>query len=199
MPSFEYVLREPATKEDILTQLREMHRASMSFWNGFSTDAFFAPVGNGWSPAGNVRHLNKALQPLIQGLKLPRLVPRVLFGKSHEPSRSYAVVRDTYLAILGQGAGAGKFGPEPFQPQCDAEAQRAKLMAKHEAIAKSLTAAIEGWSEEDLDHYRFPHPLLGKMTVREMLFFTVYHNTHHPRSVATRLVEASRAKSESPA
>ena len=42
-------------------------------------------------------------------------------------------------------------------------------------------------SQADLDRYRLPHPLLGKLTVREMLFFTVYHNYHHVRSVADRL------------
>jgi hypothetical protein len=34
--------------------------------------------------------------------------------------------------------------------------------------------------------YRLPHPLLGKLTVREMLFFTVYHNAHHLDQVASR-------------
>jgi hypothetical protein len=24
-----------------------------------------------------------------------------------------------------------------------------------------------------------PHPLLGKLTIREMLYFTVYHGEHH--------------------
>ena len=31
----------------------------------------------------------------------------------------------------------------------------------------------------DLDAVLLPHPLLGKLTVREMLFFTVYHVQHH--------------------
>jgi hypothetical protein len=35
------------------------------------------------------------------------------------------------------------------------------------------------WSEDDLDNHRLPHPLLGKLTVREMLFFTLYHIQHH--------------------
>jgi hypothetical protein len=31
-----------------------------------------------------------------------------------------------------------------------------------------------------------PHPLLGKLTVREMLLFTLYHNLHHVQNVARR-------------
>jgi len=33
--------------------------------------------------------------------------------------------------------------------------------------------------EDDLDRVMLPHPLLGKLTLREMLFFTIYHVEHH--------------------
>ncbi|MCB9182399.1 MAG: DinB family protein [Flavobacteriales bacterium] len=35
------------------------------------------------------------------------------------------------------------------------------------------------WSESDLERYLLPHPLLGKLTLREMLYFTLYHVQHH--------------------
>jgi uncharacterized damage-inducible protein DinB len=38
-----------------------------------------------------------------------------------------------------------------------------------------------------LDRLRLPHPALGKLTVREMLFFTIYHNIHHVENVVRRL------------
>jgi hypothetical protein len=28
-----------------------------------------------------------------------------------------------------------------------------------------------------------PHPLLGKLTLREMLYFTAYHADHHRHSI----------------
>ena len=33
--------------------------------------------------------------------------------------------------------------------------------------------------EKDLDFYVLPHPLIGKLTLREMLFFCIYHVQHH--------------------
>jgi hypothetical protein len=66
-------------------------------------------------------------------------------------------------------------------------------MATREVLANQLASSIGRWREEDLDYYRLPHPLLGKLTVREMLFFTVYHNYHHPRSLALRLLDAREA------
>ena len=42
-----------------------------------------------------------------------------------------------------------------------------------------LIAALNHWSEDDLDTYVLPHPALSKTTIREMCFFTIYHNQLH--------------------
>jgi hypothetical protein len=187
MSIFNFAIREPSSKEDILAQLRALHQASTAFWNEFSTAEFFAPVGTGWSPAGNVRHLNKAVQPLARALRLPHFLPRILFGKPGKPSRTFGELRDSYLTTLSKGGGAGSFAPEPEVSLDKSETARSKLMTKREELSQSLLTAIERWSDGDLDRYQFPHPLLGKLTVREMLFFTLYHNYHHPQSVSRRL------------
>ena len=44
-----------------------------------------------------------------------------------------------------------------------------------------MVAAAEKWDEKELDEYYLPHPILGKLTVREILFFTIYHNLRHAR------------------
>jgi hypothetical protein len=38
---------------------------------------------------------------------------------------------------------------------------------------------MDKFSEAQLDEYVLPHPILGKLTIREMLYFTIYHATHH--------------------
>lgn len=50
-----------------------------------------------------------------------------------------------------------------------------------------MRTALEGWSERDLDRIRMPHPILGMLTTREMLFFTLYHNRHHVEAARRRL------------
>ena len=46
---------------------------------------------------------------------------------------------------------------------------------------------IESWSrEKQLDHFLLPHPLLGKITLREMLFFSAYHIQHHTKLLEDR-------------
>ena len=42
-----------------------------------------------------------------------------------------------------------------------------------------LLKKVENWKESDLDKYVLPHPLLGKISLREMLYFTDFHILHH--------------------
>jgi len=53
-------------------------------------------------------------------------------------------------------------------------------------IGDGIAAALDGWSERALDRLRLPHPALGKLTVREIVLFTLYHNIHHATNVARR-------------
>jgi hypothetical protein len=60
-------------------------------------------------------------------------------------------------------------------------------MERREQVAANLHSAIDTWGERGLERLRLPHPALGLLTVREMLFFTLYHNLHHVLNVADRL------------
>ena len=58
----------------------------------------------------------------------------------------------------------------------DVNTEEAKKAA-HETVL--LILAIIKNEIKDLDVYILPHPLLGKVTLREMLYFTIHHNEHH--------------------
>ena len=48
----------------------------------------------------------------------------------------------------------------------------------HQKLAEG---GLEKYSESDLDLIILPHPLLGKITLREMMYFTIYHVQHHQK------------------
>lgn len=54
---------------------------------------------------------------------------------------------------------------------------------------------VREWDEAALDRIRLPHPLLGKLAVRETLLFTLYHDRHHLDAVRCRTEEALPANS----
>jgi DinB family protein len=181
----------PATRPEIVAELNRLHEESTRYWRAFPTDAFFRPFGAAWSPADNVRHLTKSIRAVARALSLPRLFALVAFGPAFRPSRPYAEVVETYRAALAAGGRAGRFAPAPRTPPADLEEWREEIMRHREEAARALVRGLERWSERALDRCRLPHPLLGKLTVREMLFFTLYHNLHHVHVVERRKSEAA--------
>jgi hypothetical protein len=177
---------EPYTRAEIFAGLQRLHEESERFLAALSASAFVAPQGEKWSPADHARHLAKSTFPLVRALGFPRLLIRLRFGRHPGPSRSFVALREDYRARLRAGGTAGKFAPAPKPIPDDPEAYRLQVLAAWRKAATSLHSAILRWPEPALDRYRLPHPLLGSLTVREMLFFTLYHNAHHLNLVASR-------------
>jgi len=172
---------------ELSAELLAVHDESVRYWGTFDTAAFFAPIGEGWSPAENVRHLTKSVRAVNTGLKLPKWLIWVRFWRPRRASRGYTELRDIYLARLAAGADAGRFAPEQRPPAADLVAERARIMGAHLRSVTEMRGYLARWSEGALDRLQLPHPALGWLTVREMLYFTVYHNRHHPENVKRKL------------
>lgn len=177
-------------KAEILCQrLEQLHASSVSYWNTFDTPVFLAPIGDAWSPGDNVRHLTKAMRAVTSGLEQPRLLLRLMFGRSSHGSRDAERLRRDYLQALARGGQAGRFAPRRRASAYDIDVERQRIMSAHALAVHRLCGALRRWPERELDRLRLPHPLLGKLTVREMLLFTLYHNEHHVNVVKRRLRE----------
>jgi hypothetical protein len=172
----------PAAPRALGAEARRIHAESVRYWDAYPLEAFFhRPAPDVWAPADQVRHLTRAIRAVNRGLTLPRVALLVLFGWSRRPSRKLEVLVVDYKAALAAGGRAGRFTPPAVPPTEQTEAGRARIMAHHAAAIEAFARALERWSDRALDRYRLPHPLLGKLTVREMAYFTLLHNVHHVR------------------
>jgi len=80
---------EPQGRDELAAELRGLAARSRTVWSSFSTPAFFAPLGDAWSPADNVRHLLKSNRPVLRALGLPRGLLLLRFGIGPRRSRTY--------------------------------------------------------------------------------------------------------------
>jgi hypothetical protein len=176
----------PETTDSLVTELESQRREISSFFESMSAEEFFAPQGDHWSPAGHLRHLAKSVRPLAAAMGVPKIALGVRFGRSRDGSRSFDEIVQIYREQLAAGARAGPFSPSKKKPDLSVDEWRRLILDRWRQASKQLAEAFTGWGERDLDKYRLPHPLLGKLTVREMLFFTLYHNAHHSRRVVER-------------
>ena len=181
------VKRAPYTGEEICATLELVHGKSKRFWDAFNTNAFLSPIGDAWSPADNVRHLTKTMRAVTLGLQIPRVLWFWDVFRPMAASRSYDEVRIAYIERLATGATAGPFTPKTRPTPSDPDAERAEIMSYHAIALKALSAGLARWPETSLDKRTMPHPLLGAITVREMMLFVLYHNQHHVDTVRRRL------------
>ena len=177
----------PYAIEHLTRALKRQTRDGTRYLEAMPVPAFFASQGDRWSPAEHIRHLTKSSSPLNLGYRLPRWLLRALYGSSGAPSRTFEALRTDYLAALAAGGKAGRFAPGPESPPADPERRREEILRRWTSTNESLTSAWERWRSRDFDDAWFPHPLLGKLTGREMAIFTVYHTSHHLSLIASRV------------
>ena len=142
---------------------------------GLNKEEFeFAPEGK-WNAGQQLDHLIRSIKPLNLAYSLPVLILKIKFGVANRPSKTYSGLVEKYESKLSAGGRAsGRFIPTPVPFE-----KKEILCNLYGKEKEKLNKKISKFEEETLDKYILPHPLLGKLTLREMLFFTVHHNLHH--------------------
>ena len=179
-------LGAPFSQKEIVAVYQEEAERVYNFFQLIPVADFFSAPTNVWTPADNLDHLNKSCSPVILALGVPKLALRMRFGLAKHPSRSLATVRHEYteVALAGGGVAGGPYLPDIGDPS---EATKESLLSKWQRKSDQFVQKVGEWSEKDLDKYGVPHPLLGGMTIREIIFFTLYHNMHHVNDVSRLL------------
>lgn len=162
-------------RSEINNELQQHHQAFIARVSGLPMHTRAASRNGKWTPAQHLEHILRGVRPVALAVRLPRWLLRWWFGKPNRPPRDYDAIVARYTEKLAAGGRAfGVFVP-PAVPATKVE----RIAGSLRKTVHSLTRCVDGWSEHDLDTVLLPHPLLGKLTVREMLYFTIYHVRHH--------------------
>jgi hypothetical protein len=166
-------------KSELLCNLNDSNQRVTIWFTEIPATKFFIRQGETWSASDNLDHLIKSQKPTAKAMRLPKPTLREMFGSPEQSSRSYEAVCQVYRDELAKGGVAsGRYLPEQQSPE-HAEEVKSELLNQFSKASTDLVSVAENWSEAELDEYLLPHPLLGKLTIREMLHFTIYHNLRH--------------------
>jgi uncharacterized damage-inducible protein DinB len=173
-------MNDSTTKTQLIDMLRISNQRVIDWFTTISVENFFIRVGEEWSASDNVDHLIKSHKPIATALKLPKITLRALFGKPEKASMTYEELCQIYREEIAKGAQAsGRYLPSQETADSGSESKKTELLKTFSRTSADLVSAAEKWDERALDDYFLPHPILGKLTIREMLFFTIYHNLRH--------------------
>lgn len=170
------------TQNEISAALRKNYQDLSQYINSLDKETFENMPGGAWSAGQQLDHLIKAVRPLNWIMPFPKWFISMLFGKNNRKPRTYPELVERYHDKLSQG---GKASAPFVPPMIPFEKKDQKLMALLERY-ETLILDMNNFTDTSLDTLLLPHPLLGKLTIREMLFFTVYHTEHHLNNLQKR-------------
>lgn len=172
----------PQTTVELIEQLRVVQHGVADSAAGLSETAFMRGTAENWSPADYLKHLILSVKPLAKAVSLPIEQVEALFGRAAHPSRPYEIITALYQARLSEGFRAEDNQgvlPVTYRFPEGLEDMQAYLVNTWNDANERLLRAVQTWAETDLDSYQLPHPAVGMLTIREMLYFTLHHNTTH--------------------
>lgn len=151
-------------------------------------DQLFFYKSEQWSSAENLEHLSLTFHRSWFGIVAPKFLLRWKFGKPDRSSLHYEELEDEYYKKMDAGFEA----QERFIPVVKEEkGAKEKLIARFEQVTKKYLDQVRYyWEDENMDNYQLPHPALGMITVRELLYFNLFHTTHHYKTIRNRKNEA---------
>lgn len=146
---------------------------------------FIRSPGNKWSTGQQLDHILKSVAPITKAFNVPPSVLESKFGLSQRPGHNYKDLVNIYQKALETKTDFPM--PERFVPtEISLENRKSSLNELMELIER-LTTGITQFEENVLDSHILLHPLLGKLTLREILYFTAYHVTHHDKQILENL------------
>ncbi len=164
-------------KAQLADLLNEKHNSLAQWLQAHPSEKWTVGPAGKWTTGQHIVHLIQSTKPLLLALSLPALILRFRFGKANRPSRDYATVVARYHERLAKSTGVvSPFSQKMPIPQ---PAEKAKLMTEMAALNEKVNKKMSRFSEAQLDRLLVPHPLMGKMTLREILMWNAYHTEHH--------------------
>jgi hypothetical protein len=172
-------------KEEIIRRSKEIFNQFTDICLEIPDEKFFFEPKEKWSIAENADHLIRAIKTTQLAYSLPKPIVRLVGGKPNRASRSYDELVKKYKLKLEQGGKAtGRYIPKI------SAATKFSLMQHWQKRNEKYLECLElKWKDLQLDKYLAPHPLLGKITLRELCYFTIYHTEHHLNAIKARLSE----------
>lgn len=163
-------------KEELIASLQSLHQELNHYLeSALESDLNRAPKSGQWTKAEEIGHLIVSLQQTNRGLGLPKFFMRYKFGTNNRQERTY----DEVVAKYRDKLATVPIPTNPFQLRQKTVHQKEKLQLDYLKAQRRFEKRINRFTETDLSKLLLPHPLLGRMTLREFLYFTHYHTTHH--------------------
>jgi DinB superfamily len=170
-------------KQTIINLLNENYSSFVNYINQLTPAEYMFSYQLKWTAAHQLQHIILCVKPLVQVFSLDKMVIEKQFGITDRQNLTYEILLSQYLKKLQEGGKA----PVQFLPEIALQNEQQNITESLLQLVKDLCLNIETFTENELDTLLIPHPLLGNLTFREMLYNAIYHVTHHQQQAEENL------------
>ena len=175
-------MTETTTSTHLIEDLRKVQQGLTETVSAMPPAQFDHATESSWAASGYLKHLLLSIKPITRLFEMsPQTVSR-RFGSTDAPPSTFDAVVAKYRSVLANGARAEDHPgvvPDSYRMPEDVTDPQAHLLDRWNDANERLLTAIPQWSDQALDSTLVPHPAIGLISMREMLYFTLYHNTLH--------------------
>lgn len=169
-------------KESIANLLDEKYQTLINWLENQDDEKWEEGPEHKWTTGQVALHLLQSIIPLNTALSLPKFILRYKFGKANREVRDYDTVINRYQERLKNVTQGATFGPSQNM-KVPKLSDKQYLLNRLQVESKKLQYKTRKLSDTNLDTLILPHPLMGKMPVRELLMWSSYHVEHHTKQL----------------
>ena len=172
-------IQHTMNKELIADLLEEKNLSLIDFLENQAPEKWLEGPKGKWTTGEVALHLLQSIKPLNDALSMPKFLLRLKFGKYTGAIRDYETIVHDYLERLkAQPSFTFKASRNMRQPSLK---DKKYILCRLQMESKKLQYKTKRISDTNLDTVLLPHPLLGKIPVRELIMWTAYHMEHHTK------------------
>ena len=164
-------------KIGIIETLESQHQMLFDWLKNHPDEKWVLGPENKWTTGQHVLHLVNSEKMLNKALSYPKFLLRRKFGTSNRDSRSYKEVAKRYQERLSENQERAKAFNQHLKTPLLKE--RKHLINTLQIQNKKLQYKTKKLKDKHLDTLLLPHPLMGRMTLREIIMWTAHHTEHH--------------------
>ena len=172
-------------KDHIANLFEENHQRLFNWLEQLDIRRWETGPESKWTTGQVVLHLLQSVKLLNMAMSLPKFILKYKYGTANREIRDYETVVKRYQERLDDAKGLTFRASRNMKvPKLK---EKAYLINRLQVENKKLQYKTQKrWSDKQLDTLILPHPLMGKMPVRELLMWTSYHVEHHTKTLMAK-------------
>ena len=168
-------------KDKIADLLEEKYHTLLNWLEVQDDEKWTQGPENKWTSGQQALHLLQSIKPLNDILSMPRFFFKYIFGTTKRELRTYESIVNRYLEQLEEFKNTS--GKTPKELKTPTIKDKKYILTRLQVESKKLQYKTRRISDKNLDTLVLPHPIMGKMPIREILMWTAYHAEHHTKQL----------------